>query len=140
MESYIKQVSIYYNQQHAKNLAHIVETATQMNLPLRSIGYIFPQRWVTNADLVINRMITNIPVLIFDLEAISTDTTFYANTRNDGKGLRTIVSSLEFITTLHFIGDIIANLNFFSRKLQEAGGLLIGKGHYHLDIDNAISG
>lgn len=43
-DNQLKSISTFYNQQHSKNLAHITEMSKVLNLPLRSISYIFTTR------------------------------------------------------------------------------------------------
>lgn len=96
-------------------------------------------RWVTHAELVLNRMTTNMPLLLNDLPGIGSDCgKFSDKTRAEAKGLTYTVSNIKFHGLLHLVSDITNNFNFYSSKLQEAGGLLIGKGHFNCEFKNFI--
>ena len=129
-EHLVNEIHNFYFRHGHKRKAHLRELASVLNEHLYQLSYIFEVRWISSEFAALKRLNDSWHLLVLDLDSISMDSSFSESTRAQAKGLSRELKDKFFLLILEFTLDMLKNLSYWSKRLQQRAGILIGAEEY----------
>jgi hypothetical protein len=126
-ENVINGIHNFYMSRSHKRFNHLKKEALELGEKIFSLNYIFKIRWVASELQAIKKIRSMWYVITFDLDDISHDPEFDQNTKDLAAKYLKVFTDKNFVIILHFIIDILEDLNRYSLIFQQRGGSVIGK-------------
>lgn len=101
-----------------KNQRELAEVAEALNIELLKIGKVFSIRWVASSYRTVKAVWQNLPALFKHFSNAATDSGRSQSERASFVGLATYLSSLDFLSNLALMLDVLAELSHLSQALQ----------------------
>jgi hypothetical protein len=128
-ESFLNKLYTFYYSHGHKRKAHLIDTAMHAGMEkVLALNYIFEVRWISSEKMAVMRVIDNWKLLVSDLEGIvrdDDDEGFKDDIIQTATGMLATLKDRNFLAILHFMGDLLNHLSYYSKKMQQADGLLI---------------
>ena len=137
-EKQVNEIHNFYNRHGHKRKAHLRALATSLEKPLYETSYIFEVRWISSEFLALKRLNQSWELLVSDLGSISADNSFSDHARTTARGIESRLRHRNFLMILQFILDSCQILSYYSRKMQERFGSMIGMEQLRNDMIGAL--
>lgn len=135
----------FYNFHSTKRKAHLIEKSIHFDARLYEIHFISQTRWITSEYKILSNVKKNWFLYVIDLKDIANNKNFDKKTQEKAEVLHNTLTGKIFLSAIHFILDVLMHLSYWSQRLQERYGLLVGFSSFykqimdtfeHLKIDN----
>lgn len=124
----------FYNFHSTKRKAHLVKTGIHFKIKLYEIHFISQTRWISSEFKILTNVKKNWFLYVNDLKAIASDKNFDKKTKDKAHLLHSIITGVNFLSALHFVLDVLMHLSYWSQRLQERYGLLVGFSSFYAQI------
>ncbi len=121
-ESMINEIYIYFNSHSHKTKAHFRRNFADFKL--KEFTYIFEVRWIASEQRAISNVVDNLPMLMKELDDLSTNSDFSEKSRNTAMGILNTLKDRSFQELLFFFSDLINHLSKFSLEAQRKASIL----------------
>lgn len=139
MDNMINSLYSFYNDKTHKRKTHLKNTANRLYKDRKGkryyeLIYIFNVRWIASNYKAMTKIKNMLEAIIVDLGEITEDSSFTGATREKARVLRENTIERKFLLFLHFLLDVVYELNRWSLRLQERSGVLIDFLRFKRDI------
>ncbi len=138
VEGVLNNIYKFYNNPGHKQLNHLREMASSMELDVAVIPYVYESRWIASEHRTVKNVLKSWKALVENLQVVLEDTIFDQSTRQKASALYDEITGVRFLLLLNFFLDVLQDLKFLSLKLQKTDALLVTQSKTLLELQASI--